>query len=386
MTKAELVRAGPYRLFFPLGMLCGLLGVGHWFVWGSRWLPESSSFFHATMQAEGFLACFVVGFLMTALPRFLGTRRASNGEVILPAISALVFIGATLVHRFPLAQSSFLVMLGATVIFGLRRLPQRTKNPPSSFVLNAFGLLQGLTGPLLMIASGFSRNAFLMEVGRQMIQVGFLLCLVLGIAGYLTPFLMGYADDPSCDPGIQPGVTRAWKFAFHVFTGVAIVTSFFIEPHHTRAAAGLRALFGASHLMMFAKIWRPIRRRRTPAYFFWLSGWMVAVGLIAAYLWPDYRITALHVTFIGGFSLMIMSFALNVIFSHGAEPEQLQGTLLPLWICGILVLLALGLRVTADIDAWRFTTWIHAAAGTWFVAGLLWLIYVFPRLWESPAE
>lgn len=32
MNRLDLIRFGPYRLLFPLGILCGLLGVGHCFL------------------------------------------------------------------------------------------------------------------------------------------------------------------------------------------------------------------------------------------------------------------------------------------------------------------------------------------------------------------
>ena len=385
MTRADLIRAGPYRFFFPLGMVCGLLGVGHWLAWSSGWLKESNTFFHTSMQAEGFLACFVVGFLMTALPRFLGTAIASTAEIIFPASAAIAFIGASLASGYRISQVAFLVLLLSTLIFGLRRIVHRAKNPPDSFVLNLFGLVQGIAGPVLILAGDFGQRPVLMQVGRQMLQIGFLLCLVLGIGGYLTPFLMGYADDPSCDPGIRPD-RRRWALAGHTLTGLVILGSFIFEPHAARLAAGLRAFFVTAHLMIFAKIARPIRRRRTPVYFFWISSWLVAAGLIGEAVLPDYRIAMLHLTFIGGFSLMIVSFALNVIFSHGADPRRLDDPIRPLWIIGIGILSSMIMRVAADFDAWHYQMWIHAASGTWFLAGLFWLVYVFPKLWQFPPE
>jgi len=205
MTRWDLVRAGPYRIFFPLGVVAGVIGVGHWTLWSAGWLKESNPFLHATLQIQGFLTCFVIGFLMTALPRFLGTAPASLAEWSSAWAAEFCFIVLSLQKQWLQAQVCFLVAIAVTICFAARRLPHRTKSPPASFLLIGWGLAQAVAGPVLMIASHFGRRSYeWMEVGRQMLQVGFVLCLVLGIAGYLAPFLMGYAADPSCDPQATP--------------------------------------------------------------------------------------------------------------------------------------------------------------------------------------
>ncbi len=385
-TRLELICLGPYRLLFPLGILCGILGVGHWLLWSIGWLPESNSYFHATIQVEGFLGCFVVGFLMTALPRFLGTGIAKGYEVALAVSAVVTFIVCELMKRWAFAQSAFLALILCTVIFAARRFPNRTKNPPGSFLLVAFGLLQAVLGPSLMLVSRFGQGSLnLMEIGRQMLQIGFLLCLVLGIAGYLAPFLMGYASDPSCDPGVTPlRGTGPLAIFFHTLTGSLILSSFFLEIHHARFAAGLRAFIVLFHLNAFARIYRSVQKKAAYVYFFWIACWMVPTGLSAVFLRPDLRLAGLHLIFIGGFSLMIFSFALMVVLSHGAEAALLNGRLIPLKVVGVSVLSAMVMRYLADLDAWHYKMWIHSASGMWVVAAGFWLIYVFPKLWRQP--
>src|SRR5437660_1599581 len=105
MTRSELIRSGPFRLFFPMGVAAGLIGVGHWLFWTIGWIPESNSFFHAMMQVEGFLSCFVAGFLMTAIPRFLGAPVTSWAELILPAALEFGVISMLLDQHFKAAES-----------------------------------------------------------------------------------------------------------------------------------------------------------------------------------------------------------------------------------------------------------------------------------------
>ena len=353
------------------------------------WVKESNSFFHAMIQIEGFLTCFVAGFLMTAFPRFLGAPSAAIRELVLSWGLEFFVIVLLIEKRFKSAEIFYLAVLTSLIVFVVRRLPKRTKSPPSSFLLIGFGLLQAITGPVLMMASGFGQRSYdLMEIGRQMLQIGFMLSLVLGIAGYLAPFLMGYASDPSCDPQESPiRGTGIGPLLFHGLSGALIMLSFIpMTTSGARAGAFVRAGVAFVHLMVFAKIARPVRNKRAYVYFFWISCWMIFFGLLGAALWPDLRIACLHLIFISGFSLMIFSFGLMVVLSHGAQAELLNSRLIPLKIAGVAVLVAAGLRVTADIDAWNNRLWLHMASGTWVLAAGLWLIYIFPKLYRIPPQ
>src|SRR5690348_4847137 len=108
MNRLDLVRYGPYRLLFPIGVLCGLIGVGHWLFWSLGWVAEGRTFFHATLQVQGFLTCFAVGFLMTALPRFLGAAPASLFEVGCVLAASLAFILFVCLTRWTASQAAFL--------------------------------------------------------------------------------------------------------------------------------------------------------------------------------------------------------------------------------------------------------------------------------------
>ena len=224
-----------------------------------------------------------------------------------------------------------------------------------------------------------------MEMGRQMLQVGFMLCLVLGIGGYLAPFLTGYANEPACDPNkFSMRGCGPVSMMIHGLAGLIILGSFAVESHYPVVGAGMRGWTALVYLCVFGKLYRFPRKRSAQAWLFWLACWMVPTGLLAPFFWPDYRIAGLHLLFIGGFSLMIYSFGLLVVLSHGADAALLQGRLIPLWSVGAAVMIAAILRFVADVDAWHYKMWIHAASGTWVLAAAFWLIYVFPKLWRAP--
>src|SRR5215510_14711024 len=85
----------PYRLFFPLGIILGLLGVSIWPLYYYGVTPGYSGRAHAFVQTDGFLYAFIIGFLLTAIPRFTGTEppalRVQCTLAALVAASALGF-------------------------------------------------------------------------------------------------------------------------------------------------------------------------------------------------------------------------------------------------------------------------------------------------------
>ncbi len=83
LAAAPVWRRQPYRVFFPLGLLLAWCGVVHWLLHGLGVLPDYRPVFHAITQIQGFMMCFAVGFLLTAIPRRTGTAPPASWQVIL---------------------------------------------------------------------------------------------------------------------------------------------------------------------------------------------------------------------------------------------------------------------------------------------------------------
>ncbi len=349
-------------------------------------MKEANKALHVTLQIEGFLASFVIGFMMTAIPRFIGAGPATLGEVALACLCEIAVMTLAISGHAGPAQIPFFVLLCATLVFVGRRVPARTKSPPASFLLIPFGFLNALVGSTLMGMGITSGNANLPSRGQEMLQTGFLLCLVLGIAGYLAPFLTGYAADPAKNPSMSPlRSMNKGSMVFHAFTGALIFGSFLLPTRDFRATLFVRAIAATAHFLAFGRIYLFPLKKAAHALFFWIACWMVVLGLWATALWPDNHIAMEHIMFIGGFSLMIFSFGSLIVLTHSAQASLLNGKLITLKVVGFLVLTAMALRVTADLDAWNYKRWIHFASGFWWLAALVWLIYILPKLWRVPA-
>jgi uncharacterized protein involved in response to NO len=197
---------------------------------------------------------------------------------------------------------------------------------------------------------------------------------------------MGYTGEPGCDEEratlIPKGAGAMW---IHGGGGALLFASFWLIPVWERGALGLRAVVATAHLRLFARIARPVRKKTALIYFFTLSLWMIPAGLWLAFIVPRFRIAALHLVFIGGFSLMIFSFGQLVVLSHSRHAALLNGRLIPLKIVGVAVVLAALLRTTADFWSNAYMMLIHISSGLWVLAAGYWLFDLRKKMFGSAA-
>jgi uncharacterized protein involved in response to NO len=105
----------------------------------------------------------------------------------------------------------------------------------------------------------------------------------------------------------------------------------------------------------------------------------VPLGLFLSALWPDYRVPALHVLFIGGFGLMAFAVATHVILGHLDLTAESLGWPPAVIALALGILLAMAARVAADMSDAYFTH-LGWAAATWIAGTVIWLGYIAPRL------
>ena len=72
--------AEPFRIFFPLGLILGAIGVSLWplFYWHVITFYPAAP--HMRLMIEGLMGSFVIGFLGTAGPRLLEAKPLSAAE------------------------------------------------------------------------------------------------------------------------------------------------------------------------------------------------------------------------------------------------------------------------------------------------------------------
>jgi uncharacterized protein involved in response to NO len=373
----------PFRIFFPAGILLGMAGVALWPVYYGGIVSTYPATTHARLMIEGFMASFIIGFLGTAGPRVISTPPFSRGEVI--ALLTLDLLAAGLhfgnAHRagdllFALCLATFLVLIG-------RRFFRRKDSPPPNFALVALGLLNGVAGAILtgLFEDGVYTVAY--RVGAMCLEQGFVLFPILGVAPFLLPRILGEppGDDIPESRKLPPGWLK--RAAFAVGVGLIIDGTFVLQAFDVvEAAQWLR--FGAVLIYLVAKMSRSGRSFLGACLR--IGIWTVPLGIAMELMWPQYRIGALHVVFIGAFSFIVLTVAIRVVFGHSGRQDLLRKRL-PFFITtAVLIFLAALSRYIADASPPARTVHLVAAAGCWLAAALIWLVRVIPKVTVAEQE
>ena len=109
-----------------------------------------------------------------------------------------------------------------------------------------------------------------------------------------------------------------------------------------------------------------------------IAACLVPLGPILAGVFPDYRIPALHVTFIGGFGLLAFAVATHVTAAHLDLPDLRDGRSPVVAIVALAILTAMVGRVIADATDTYFEH-LAAAGGVWIAGTTVWLARLAPH-------
>lgn len=386
MIRWAEMRREPFRVLFPLAVLSGGAGVGHWLLYALGWSPRASAFVHAAIQVGAYMYGFIAGFLLTALPRLTAAPPVTNFELG----ALLTLYGVQLLGLFmgwpAVVLGSFAGLLVVLALFAVRRVRARRSpaGPPVEFIWLPVGVLSGLVGAGLLLWSGPGHApAWAIAAGRPMVGQGFLLAIVTGVSGFLAPRLLG-RDVWLPPPGIAPErlqAIRRRRAAVHALAGAVFWTSFWVEGAGLiRPAYLLRAAVVTATLLWTTQLVRPPRTPEGYARMLWVSLWAVAAGLWGASLWPTYRVAMLHITFIGGLSLMTFAVGTMVVLGHAGDAPRLRQPLAVLRLVGGGVALALAGRVIADLAPGHYRLALGLAAAAWLSAAAGWFVFVLTRV------
>jgi uncharacterized protein involved in response to NO len=367
----------PFRIFFPVGLLIGMMGVGLWPLLYLGILATYPATAHARLMVEGLLSCFIFGFLGTAGPRVLSVQHFSGGEVmrLLGLVGAAVM--AHLLAAHALGDTFFVVALLLFASSLVRRFRQREDSPPPNFALVGLGILNGVVGGALLAFCEWTTLApTAYRFGSSLLNVGFILLPILGVAPF---FLRRLLDLPRGDDVIP---ANPWNLVSAIIVGLTIDASFILELFSSSPAIGwIRCAVAVGFLMTTL----PYRGTNTLATSLRMSLAAIAAGLALMTVLPAYRISALHVLFIGGFTVTIFSVATRVVLGHGGKVHLLRQRRWFFVLALLLLILAMVSRFLADFVPTRNEHLIGAAI-SWLVAAGLWSVLVLPHVTASESD
>lgn len=372
-------RSEPFRVFFPLAVLLGWAGIGHWLLYTVGATATYSCTAHGIVQMQSFMLAFAVGFLLTAIPRRTASGAPSATEIGTAITLLVVTAAAALFERELIAHVAYACVFALLLRFALQRFPASAggRRPPAGFVLVPVAVASGILGAALLAASVQGMvPAWIDRFGRLLVQQGVFLCLAVGVGSLVLPLMSGAPPPP--DLGSSTRETR--KAIAWAIIGLVIVASLALEARGwVRAGPLARAVAVALGLGVGGGAWRRPGKPGLHRRFVWLSVWLIPLGLCLAGLLPDYRVPALHVLFIGGFALMAFGVATHVTLSHLGLERLREGRPPAVAFLGIAVMVAMVARVTAD---WTDSYFVHLgwAAGSWLTGTAVWLLFVVAKL------
>ncbi len=374
-------RTEPFRLFFVLGVTLSWVGVGHWLLYALGVTRTYSCELHGLIQMQGFLMAFAVGFLLTALPRRTQSAPPTSLELAAIACGLVATTLGSLAESWATAQIGYVIVFLVLIRFAVSRFLGATaaRRPPAAFVLIPIAIVQGLLGAVLIATESYLDD-WVSGFGKLLVQQGVFLCLVIGVGSLILPLMSGLPPPP--DLGSSPRETR--KAALYAIAGITVFASLLAEQlgWHT-AGPMLRAVVVALGLGLGGHTWHRPTRSGLHRQLVWWSTWMIPIGLTASAVWPDFRVAALHVSFISGLGLMAFGVATHVSLTHLGMGEFALARPWPVVAIAVSLPLATITRLAADASHTYFEH-LGWAAGFWLIGTALWLAFFVPAYLRTP--
>lgn len=353
----------PFTLFFPLGIFMGFIFIGCW----PAFVVLKNIPYPGTLHAFGiislFIGSFAVGFLLTAIPRFTATEKATPTEIFLLFVTSCLELAALLFVQQVFALLTFLKLL-QLLVFVAKRAMHAEVQIPATFSWVILGILSGFIGILgYALASFIEPLQNFMVLYRALFLRGFLTGLLMGIGGRLVPFLTNIGD----------GVIKSESS--HTSHRVCSLI-FFISLVLENTWPGFERLFlltqSLAILYEILFIWKlhklPSKGARSVGL--WLSAWNLVIGMFLAALFYNHKVHFMHLAFVGGFAMATLAVASHVKVAHlSFNPKKLVH-FWPLGLVLTLVWLATITRMVAPFSS--YLNHLAYSAGTLCLALIIW--------------
>jgi uncharacterized protein involved in response to NO len=377
----------PFRLFFPEGVLAGILGVSLWplhFGGLTSFYPGQA---HARLMAYGLFGGFIFGFLGTAMPRMLSAPPLGLRNVLLLLGLHLTMVVAFATQHIALGDRLFLALLGLFALLMFAR--HRRDTPPPGFVLVGLAFLCVSTGTLLAVfqPGQDEAGAYWVNLQRLLCYQGFVLLPILGIGPFILPRFFGLLSPHDFPEGMAPAAAWKKKAALALGAGGLIVGSFFIEVEGWfRTAHAVRFTTILAYLILEFPFHRAPKFSNTLGASLRVAFAALVSGFIVIALWPASRVGLLHLTLIGGFAVVTFTVATRVVFGHSGNLEMLHGR--NWWMLVAVALMLLGMATRISGDFWPRILVSHYSLGAviWITGVLVWSCFVLPKVLQVENE
>lgn len=377
----------PHRAYFSAGVLAFLLLA----LWWSVALPltgvtaQPATLVHGLMMPLGIFPPFMLGFVFTAGPRWLGTE-APKGHLPLALGQVggllLTLIGFSLGGHWALPGLFVLLVVWwwATWLWFscMNSVPQADQRHPRCILV---AMLTGNIALLCVIGWVLFADAFLWQLARDLVLWGWIVPIFLTVAHRMIPFFTQsvvpqrvlwrphgvlYAGLLGCALLIVADLLALRALTFAVALGLSVGTGWLAwqwAGQQLRGACGGNRLLAMLHLS-----------------FAWLP---VAFGLLAlGAAGLEVGSAATHAIGMGFCTTMMVGFVTRVTLGHSGRALQASDAqwYLYLGLHGMAVL-----RVLLAV-AGAAPVFLHRVAALWLVLIVVWSLHMLPVYWQARVD
>lgn len=361
----------PYRYLFPVGCFSGILGAFFWVAFTREWIAFYPAQIHAQLMIGGFVFSYALGFLWTAIPRFLESPPPSQQQVVILFGLTLSVPALAMRQRPDLFYLSIFLLLNFTIHFGFRSFQKRKGNPFPSFLFVFVALALGTISVLtLLIGTIFDLPDLPSSLARNFFLKGFVLFLYLGIGAKLVPVLSGWEPLPDSAPH---------KFHLDLLYVIAIpilLFGLFLESFAKVTWAG--PIYGTTLCIIGffrMKLGNLPKVKSALGIYVWMSALFISLSPFLLAFFPSYASHFWHLVFFSGFGLLTIFVSLRVTLAHSGHDFLRLERKPILYIMGFLILIGALTRVSAPFMPNIMLSHYAYSAITWIMALLLWLYY-----------
>lgn len=371
----------PFRLFFPLATLAGIIGVA---LWPLHLLGISATYpgqFHARIMTHGLFGGFIFGFLGTAMPRMLSAPPLRKFEMLPLLLVHFAMVAFYAVGNIPVGNGLFLLLLLGFAAAMAPRVRHRKDLPPPGFILVGLSMACAASGAVLGVFNGPDTDLAWQALEKLLTYQGFVLLPILGIGPFILPRFFGLQSSHDFPESLAPSSNWLRKALLAASVGLAIVGTFFIEAKgEYRIAYAVRFVVTLGYMLLEM----PLKRAPSETNVFGAAIRISLVGIVSGFLaialFPAYRVGLLHVTLVGGFAVITFVVATRVLFGHSGNLGQLKGRNWWFLIAIGIMLFATLTRISGDFWPKIMATHYIYGAILWIAGVVLWAVYALRKI------
>lgn len=372
----------PYRLFFPLGAMSLLYGLILWMLYGLFEFGDFPYEKHIMLFLGGYLSFSVIGFLLTAIPRFTSTDFLTKNELFLFALAILFSIVTFLIDKIGFFWGTIHILFFLLIVFAAKRFSERKNNPPYTFIFVGLGVILGALGSLIMSLSYISPAEFhsLEKFGTIIFYDYTVFSLILGVGGRLIPGILGFSEVVNRQrniyeknaPFFKMIPTRIWLSLFFLITAIILELKGF-ERYSWSIKAFLVTFFSIKYWQLYKKPkllkWHR-QILRLSCFFLVLGSWVLCFS-------NQYTTHLKHMIYIGCYSLLTLMVASRVIIAHSNESLDYEYRKYPYLFVGALIAIASFTRILAPFIEDSYLPHLGYSALLFGAAVIIWILSFF---------